>query len=97
MAAVRMYIEKFGREVLIDEDHPLAVAQRQQGAQEANAPIADSASGDGDPVDLTDVDLDALTKEELIALAIERGVTVTRADGADGVPLKSDYIAALSG
>lgn len=27
MTAIRMYIEKFGREVLIDKDHPLAVAQ----------------------------------------------------------------------
>lgn len=31
MAAVRMYVDKFGAEVLIDEDHPLAVAQRAKG------------------------------------------------------------------
>jgi len=27
MGAVRMYIDKFGAEVLIDETHPLAIAQ----------------------------------------------------------------------
>lgn len=34
MAPVRMYVAKFGREVLIDEDHPLAIAQR--AADQAN-------------------------------------------------------------
>lgn len=34
MAAVRMYIDKFGGEVLINEDHPLAVAQREKQREE---------------------------------------------------------------
>jgi hypothetical protein len=34
MAAVRMYIDKFACEVLIDEDHPLAVAQKQKPVAE---------------------------------------------------------------
>lgn len=33
MPARRMYIEKFGEEVLIDEDHPLAIAQKALDAQ----------------------------------------------------------------
>lgn len=40
--------------------------------------------------------LDSFTKEELIDTAEDRGVDVVRADGEDGAPLKSDYIAALS-
>jgi hypothetical protein len=37
MAPVRMFVEKFRGVVLIDEDHPLAVAQR---AKDAVAPKA---------------------------------------------------------
>lgn len=51
-----------------------------------------SASSTG----LEDLDLDALTKEDLVALAEDRGVEVTRADGKEGAPLKSDYVRALS-
>lgn len=29
MPAVKMFITKFGREVLIDDEHPLAVAERE--------------------------------------------------------------------
>ena len=29
MSQVRMYIDKFKKEVLIEEDHPLAIAQRE--------------------------------------------------------------------
>lgn len=32
MAAIKMYIDKFSGVVLIDEDHPLAVAQRDADA-----------------------------------------------------------------
>ena len=32
MAAVKMFIDKFDGEVLIDYDHPLAVAQREKDA-----------------------------------------------------------------
>jgi hypothetical protein len=36
------------------------------------------------------------TKDELIELAKERDVQVTRADGKEGDPLKADYVRALS-
>jgi hypothetical protein len=39
---------------------------------------------------------DEMTKDELIAAAEQRGLTVTRADGEEGEPLKQDYIDALS-
>lgn len=42
-------------------------------------------------------DLSAMTKEQLVTLAEARGVDVVRLDGEDGIPLKSDYIAALGG
>lgn len=63
MPAVRMYIDKFDKEVLIDEDHPLAVAQREGGQ---GAPSA----GKG-PVNYARMNVAALT-----ALAKERGVGV---------------------
>lgn len=37
-----------------------------------------------------------MTKDQLEAEAERRGIEVTRLDGQDGEPLKSDYIAALS-
>lgn len=52
----------------------------------------DSDEGTG----LDAVDLEGLTKDDLIALAEDRGVEVSREDGEDGPPLKSDYIRALS-
>lgn len=58
---------------------------------------ADTGDAEEDTSDgLEDVDLPALTKDDLVALAEERGVEVTREDGEDGPPLKSDYIRALS-
>jgi hypothetical protein len=39
VAAVRLFIEKFGRVVLIDEDHPLAAAQRAKNAAAPKAPV----------------------------------------------------------
>lgn len=42
------------------------------------------------------VDLSGLSKDELVALAEEREIEVVRADGEEGAPLKSDYVAALS-
>lgn len=48
MPAVRMYIDKFKGEVLIDDDHPLAVAQRAKPKAEAPkaAPAAVKADAD---------------------------------------------------
>lgn len=42
-------------------------------------------------------DLGGLTKAELVSLAVARGVTVKRADGKDGEPVKADYLRALGG
>jgi hypothetical protein len=39
MAAVRMYIDKFKGVVLIDDNHPLAVAQRARGPVTADPPV----------------------------------------------------------
>jgi hypothetical protein len=39
MTAVRMHIDKFGGEVLIDDDHPLAVAQREKDAAKATVAV----------------------------------------------------------
>lgn len=41
-------------------------------------------------------ELEAMTKEDLVDLATDRGLTVTRGDGSDGEPLKADYVNALS-
>ena len=41
-------------------------------------------------------DYGAMEKADLVALADERGLDVTRADGKDGDPLVSDYVRALS-
>jgi hypothetical protein len=41
-------------------------------------------------------DLDAMTKDELVALAEKEGLTVARGDGSEGDPLKSDYVDALA-
>lgn len=43
------------------------------------------------------VDLSEKTRGELADLAAERGIEVTRADGKDTAPLKSDYVRALGG
>lgn len=40
-------------------------------------------------------DLSALSKSQLAALAEARGIEVTREDGEDGVPLKSDFLRVL--
>lgn len=42
-------------------------------------------------------DYAAMSKAELVEEAEARGLTVRRADGDDGVPLKADYIRALGG
>lgn len=50
MAAVEMFIMKFNRVVLIDEDHPLAIAEREravvsdESSTESTAPSAPSAA-----------------------------------------------------
>lgn len=41
-------------------------------------------------------DAETATKEELVAEAERRGITVARADGKEGEPLVSDYRAALA-
>jgi hypothetical protein len=50
MAAVSMYVEKFGKVVTIDEDHPLAVAQRERDAL-GSSPRTPAAQSDTRPDD----------------------------------------------
>lgn len=40
-------------------------------------------------------ELETMTKDDLVAEADRRGLTVTRSDGEEGEPLKEDYIAAI--
>ncbi|CAN5235365.1 hypothetical protein BH23GEM4_BH23GEM4_15700 [soil metagenome] len=47
------------------------------------------------PPSAPQLDLQTATKDELIAEAERRGITVQRADGKDGEPLVSDYKRAL--
>lgn len=42
-------------------------------------------------------DLKSKTKAELVAMADERGVEVTRSDGTELEPVKADYVKALGG
>ena len=49
MAAVKMYITKFDREVLIDDEHPLAVAEV-AAAVEAESTQSNGEHGNGDKV-----------------------------------------------
>lgn len=50
-----------------------------------------ASDGDADQAD----EFEGMSKDELVAAAEKRDLTVTRADGKDGVPTKDDYLAAL--
>lgn len=52
---------------------------------------ARESGGSAEAVD----EFEDMSREDLIAAAEKRGLTVTRADGKDGAPLVSDYQAAL--
>lgn len=67
-------------------------AQLAHARAEDKASEAPSAGGSG----LTTEQLDAMSKDELVAEAERRGLTVTRGDGGDGEPTKQDYYDALS-
>jgi hypothetical protein len=68
------------------------IAPVQMGASTAASP----ATGPGTTVSGKSAEeLDAMTKDELVALAETSGVTVTREDGTDGAPLKADYVRVL--
>ena len=56
-----MYIEKFGEEVFINEDHPLAIAQAALDAEAAKGDGGSKAYG-------------SLKKGELLSIANERGI-----------------------
>lgn len=51
---------------------------------------------DRGPSENAALDFEIMTKDELVALASERGIDVERADGESGAPLKSDYVRALA-
>jgi hypothetical protein len=44
MAVVKMFVQKFGREVLIDEHHPLAIAQHAHNAKPATADTSSASA-----------------------------------------------------
>lgn len=80
MVTIQMYIEKFGRVVAINDDHPLAVAQRVKdragAADNPDAPaIGTPAAGDA---------LNALSFAELRARAKAAGVN-TFGMGAEAI------------
>lgn len=85
---MRMFIEKFGKEVEIDADHPLAIAQREKNAAvsvgkpagEGDAPI----SGEAEQEDRRSPDQDAAIEEALLAGKLPPADR--RADGADDLP-----------
>jgi hypothetical protein len=41
-------------------------------------------------------ELEGMTKADLVELAEQQGVEVTRGDGAEGDPVKADYVEALA-
>jgi len=62
MAIVKMHIEKFGREVLIDDAHPLVIAQRTadaEAAREAARQAAKANSGRSPKKQAPDPDVEA--------------------------------------
>ena len=83
MAAIRMFIRKFQREVLIDEDHPLALAEREAEASVTRLDGKPLERGDdglvhGDELTLTDAQEDAApprTDAEQIAQLVADGFT----------------------
>lgn len=82
----------------------MATAKREGGLYKVGDQFVDA---EGKPVSEKDVnaalagaddaadEFEDMTRDELIAAAEKRGLTVTRADGKDGAPKVSDYQAAL--
>lgn len=68
MAAVKMYIDKFKGEVLIDEDHPLAIAQREKDAKAGST--GSRAENETDYASQTVADLRALCEEREIDVPV---------------------------
>jgi len=72
------------------ERHPIDARGMIASGEYSPEPVAAKA-----PASESDDELDGLSKDELVALADEQGLTVTREDGEDGAPLKGDYLRAL--
>jgi hypothetical protein len=61
MAAVTMHIDKFGKEVTIDENHPLAIAQRAKDAKPSKKSAkTDEVDDDPSPSALSKMNLTQL-------------------------------------
>lgn len=71
MAAVTMYIDKFEKEVLIDETHPLAAAQRLKDAKASR-----KSAKDDDDDDSLSPNLSRKNLAQLREFAEERHISV---------------------
>lgn len=88
-------------------DHPLHIARRMLAAGVAKRVPDDKRVTDVEVEYATSrapetpeapaESLESMTRKQLEDMAAEQGVEVERADGEDGLPLKSDYIRALGG
>ncbi len=61
------------------------------------APAVNQTGGVPAGSGLAEADLKKLEKADLVDMAAQKGVTVTREDGGDGEPTKADYVRALTG
>lgn len=83
------FVDSEGKEV----EKPKAAVKEMKQAKEAAA-----EGRTGTPAPLSSDELAEKSKEELAALAAERGVTVTREDERDDLePTRADYLKALGG
>jgi hypothetical protein len=72
MAAVTMHIDKFGKEVLIDENHPLAIAQRAKDAKPSRKKPAEEDD------DSTSPNLSKLNLTQLTEVAQAKNISVPK-------------------
>lgn len=75
---------------------PGSTAERNALRMRTPAPAGTNALSDRTVSGQSLEELQALSKEELVALAEELEVEVSRGDEGEGEPLKSDYVTALS-
>lgn len=92
---VSMYIDKFDKVVLIEKDHPLAIAQRAKGPGTTTSKKT-IAKKTGTVSGKTVEELAEMTKPELVELAESLNIEVVNEKDDDKKPRIADYINALS-